>query len=203
MLSRSLRSILLIEPTPQSVSAAKQIGKEIDVVSSKELAPKNCQKFYKLNRQLKPEDVHDLKLDFGKYSHIIMNHDALGRGVLPRLAAILNKSMISDVTKISKTDYTRLMFAGNVVSTVKTEQKPVIMSIRATAFPGTALEKSTITKDSIELKPERVKTINVQTSGGDRPELGGAKIVVSGGRAVKSKENFKSFIGIHLGSLNH
>lgn len=202
-MNRILRSILLIEPTPQSAAAAKKIGKDFDVLTSKKLIPKNAKTVYKLNRPLKPEDVHDLKLDLKKYSHIIMTHDALGKSVLPRLAAILGKSMISDVTKIDKDEYTRLLFAGNVVSTVKTQQNPVIFSVRATAFAGEALQQHTGKSEEITLKEPRVKTTNTKTSGGDRPELGAAKIVVSGGRALKSSDNFKTYFNIHIGLLHH
>ena len=202
--SRVLRTVLLIEPTPQSAAAAKKVGKEFEVLTSKKLIPKETTKVFKLNRPLKPEDLHDLKLDFAKYSHIIMTHDAVGKSVLPRLAAILSKSMISDVTKISGEEYTRLMYAGNVVSTVKTKQTPVIFSVRPTAFAGEPLQEATAPQEEITLKDSRVKTTNTKTSGGDRPELGAAKIVVSGGRALKSSENFKTYFHFfNLGLLHH
>eukprot|EP00834_Sanchytrium_tribonematis_P002397 NODE_73_length_24441_cov_0.672952.p12 type:complete len:200 gc:universal NODE_73_length_24441_cov_0.672952:15417-14818(-) len=192
-----LRQILLINPTPQSAAAAKKIGKDISVLSHKKLAPDTTKKHFLLNRDLKPEDLHGIKIDFKKYTHIIMAHDSKGRSVLPRLAAILGKSMISDITKIEGSkDFTRLMFAGNVVSQVKTNEDQILFSIRPTAFTGESLKESSGEIEEIKLSEPRVKTTNVQTSGGDRPELGGAKVVVSGGRALKSAENFKTYLSL-------
>lgn len=191
MFQRTLyQRLLLINPTPQSSAAAKQITENVDVLGHGKMIPSFAKLHWQPSRPLKPEDMHDLDIDFSQYSHIMSTHDASGKGLLPRLGAILNKSMVSDVTQIhASNEFTRLMFAGNVVSKVKANSDQVIVTIRPTAFPAETLSPSK-SPTALSMKQERVVTVNVEQSGGDRPELGAAKVVVSGGRALKTKEDF-------------
>jgi electron transfer flavoprotein alpha subunit len=120
---------------------------------------------------------------------------AVGKDLLPRVAALLGAGMASDVLAFNA-DGTmqRPMYAGNVVATVSIEGSPKIVSIRATAFdPATKDGKGEIEKvaASIDAAAKATKFVDFNEVKSDRPVLTEARIVVSGGRALKSGENFQ------------
>ncbi len=123
---------------------------------------------------------------------------AIGKDVLPRVAALLGTSMASEVLTFNA-DGTmqRPMYAGNVVATVSIEGSPKVVSVRATAFdPATKSGKGEVEKVSVNIDAAAKKTKFVEFSEikSDRPVLTEARIVVSGGRALKSGENFKTVL---------
>lgn len=140
----------------------------------------------------------------GGYSHIIAASGSFGKNILPRAAALLDISPITDVTKISGSNlFIRPIYAGNALSTVRyTGSSPCMLSIRATSFPVASetadlksnaasidqVDLSTLDEDESVAKSTYVK-LSAQIS--ERPDLGNARIVVTGGRGVKSAENFK------------
>ncbi|CAN1242834.1 Electron transfer flavoprotein subunit alpha, mitochondrial [Linum perenne] len=129
------------------------------------------------------------------YSHIIAVSNSFGKNVLPRAAALLDVSPITDVVSISgPNQFIRPIYAGNALSTVRyTGKSPCLLSVRSTSFPEPTLaadfraEKAPISQDCIG-KSRYVKLASVDT---ERPDLGNAKVVVTGGRALKSAENFQ------------
>jgi len=131
-----------------------------------------------------------------KATHVIAPSTANGKGVLPRTAAMLDSSAISDVIKIQSEDtFVRPIYAGNAISTVKSHDAVKFFTIRTTAF-----EKATETggSASVENLSEAEKDtsfhsewISEDLKKSARPELTAANVVVSGGRGLKSAENFK------------
>ncbi|KAF3630806.1 Electron transfer flavoprotein subunit alpha, mitochondrial, partial [Capsicum annuum] len=140
----------------------------------------------------------------GGYSHIIAASGSFGKNILPRAAALLDISPITDVTKISGSNlFIRPIYAGNTLSTVRyMGSSPCMLSIRATSFPVASepadLKSNVSSIDKVDLsildEDDSVgKSIYVKLSSqiSERPDLGNARIVVTGGRGVKSAENFK------------
>lgn len=139
-------------------------------------------------------------------SSVVVPASAMGKSILPRTAAILDLQPLSDITKIidSKT-FIRPTYAGNAILTVKTNDKIVLTSIRTSAFEP-SIEKSDNIAKIEEILPVETncKTIWISESlmKSDKPDLGSAKIVVSGGRALKDKENFDKFLNPLAEKLN-
>lgn len=139
----------------------------------------------------------------GSYSHIIAGSGSFGKNILPRAAALLDVSPITDVTEISGSNlFVRPIYAGNALSTVRyTGSDPCMLTIRSTSFPigmvsasvsnDTHIKKvdlSTFNEDDVVGKSRYISLSSQDT---ERPDLGNARIVVTGGRGLKSAENFK------------
>ena len=129
---------------------------------------------------------------------LVATATAVGKDLLPRVAALLGTSMASDVLAFNG-DGTmqRPMYAGNVVATVTIEGAPKVVSVRATAFdPATKNGKGEVEKVSvaIDAAAKKTKFVEFNEIKSDRPVLTEARIVVSGGRALKSGENFKTVL---------
>jgi len=123
---------------------------------------------------------------------------AVGKDLLPRVAALLGAGMASDVLSFNA-DGTcqRPMWAGNVVATVKIEGSPKVLTIRPTAFDAAAKDgKGDVEKVAagIDDASKKTKFVSFNEVKSDRPVLTDARVVVSGGRALKSGENFKTVL---------
>lgn len=140
-----------------------------------------------------------------KFSHLIAPSTSFGRNVLPRAAALLNIQAVADVIAIQDTDtFARPIYAGNAVATIKClGDKPRCLTIRPIAFPAAVMDKEKKNKSNVPMEDVDASELAaaVDASGksewmeestaiAERPELGQAKVVVAGGRALKSKENF-------------
>ncbi|CAJ0577703.1 unnamed protein product, partial [Mesorhabditis spiculigera] len=128
-----------------------------------------------------------------KFSSIVAGASAFGRGLIPRVAAKLGVSPVSDVTQIHSADtFTRTMYAGNAVAKVQSTATVKLLTVRGTAFAPAAGGGSGAVED---LKVGEVNAdsefLGQELSKSERPDLGTAKIVVSGGRGLKSGDNFK------------
>ncbi|GKV14363.1 hypothetical protein SLEP1_g25258 [Rubroshorea leprosula] len=139
----------------------------------------------------------------GGYSHIIATSGSFGKNILPRAAALLDVSPITDVVEISGShQFVRPIYAGNALCTVRySGANPCMLTIRTTSFPVppisadskpngapiSQVDLSTFGEDS-NGKSRYVKLTSENT---ERPDLGSARIVVTGGRGLKSAENFK------------
>ena len=133
------------------------------------------------------------------YSHIVCSANTFGKNLMPRIAALLDTSQVSDIIKVISADtFLRPIYAGNAFATVKSNDKKKCITIRPTSFDsapttggaaeivkGEKGEASTLTKF---IKREEVKS--------DRPELGTARVVISGGRGMGSGDNFKLITAI-------
>jgi electron transfer flavoprotein alpha subunit len=129
---------------------------------------------------------------------LVATSTAIGKDLLPRVAARLGAGMASDVVHFNEDGtLTRPMYAGNVIATVKLEGSPRVVSVRATAFDaakkdgGGEVEKVAVGLDAAKLK---AKFVAFNETKSDRPVLTEASIVVSGGRGLKNGENFTTYL---------
>ncbi len=139
------------------------------------------------------EPIADLVVSLaGDYEHIVAAATTSGKNILPRVAALLDVMVLSDVTGIISADtFERPIYAGNAVQTVQTSDAKKVISIRTTGFEA-AGEGGTASVESIAAagNPGLSEWVEDRLQTSDRPELTSAKIVVSGGRGVGSEENF-------------
>jgi len=128
------------------------------------------------------------------YSHILFAATAAGKNVMPRVAALLNVSGISDITEVKSEDtFIRPIYAGNAMATVQSGDAVKVISVRTTAFDPTDDAGGSAGVESVSAaeKSELVEFIGQELSKSDRPELTSADIVVSGGRGMQDGANFK------------
>ena len=128
------------------------------------------------------------------YSHIICSANTFGKNLMPRVAALLDTSQVSDIIKVVSADtFLRPIYAGNAFATVKSNDKKKCITIRPTSFEPckTTGGSAEITKFDATEQSEASKFIKREETKSDRPELGTARIVISGGRGMQSEDNFK------------
>ena len=194
--------------TYNAVTAASEINDNLDVLVIGSNAEPVCKSISEIQKVKKVIQVDDPMYEnyiaenftpvilkhAEKYSHIVCSANTFGKNLMPRVAALLDTSQISDIIKvISEDTFLRPIYAGNAFATVKSNDKKKCVTIRPTSFDpadktgGSAeilkaesSESSSLTKF---IKREEVKS--------DRPELGTARIVISGGRGMQSGDNFK------------
>ena len=128
------------------------------------------------------------------YSHIVSSANTFGKNLMPRIAALLDTSQVSDIIKvISEDTFLRPIYAGNAFATVKSNDKKKCVTIRPTSFDPS--EKSGGSAEIIKSDPAdasaSTKFLKKEEVKSDRPELGTARIVISGGRGMQNGENFK------------
>jgi electron transfer flavoprotein alpha subunit len=128
------------------------------------------------------------------YSHIICSANTFGKNLMPRVAALLDTSQVSDIIKVVSADtFLRPIYAGNAFATVKSNDQKKCITIRPTSFEPckTTGGSAEITKFEATKQSEASKFIKREETKSDRPELGTARIVISGGRGMQSGDNFK------------
>ena len=134
-----------------------------------------------------------------KYTHILAPASTFGKNLMPRVAALLDLSQISDVIRIENEDtFVRPIYAGNAFATVQSTENKKIITIRPTSFDPAYSEggSANIEKVSFNVDQSLVEFIGREESKSERPELGTARIVISGGRGLQSAENFSMIIEI-------
>jgi electron transfer flavoprotein alpha subunit len=133
------------------------------------------------------------------YSHIICSANTFGKNLMPRIAAALDTSQISDITKVVSTDtFLRPIYAGNAFATVKSKDPKKCITIRPTSFEPCESSGGSAPIEKVDPGEEftQTKFIKREEIKSDRPELGTARIVVSGGRGMQSGDNFKLITSI-------
>ena len=128
-----------------------------------------------------------------KYSHILAPATTYGKNIMPRVAASLDISQISDIVKIESEDtFIRPIYAGNALATVQSTDVKKIITIRPTSFDPTSTSGGNAPIEKIQSSEQQKKSefIKREESKSDRPELGTARVVISGGRGLQSSENF-------------
>ncbi len=133
------------------------------------------------------------------YSHIICSANTFGKNLMPRIAALLDISQVSDIIKVISADtFLRPIYAGNAFATVKTNDKKKCITIRPTSFEPAATSggSAEIVKSEGSDEFTLTKFIKREEVKSDRPELGTARIVISGGRGMQSGDNFKLITAI-------
>jgi electron transfer flavoprotein alpha subunit len=128
------------------------------------------------------------------YSHILAPATAYGKNILPRVAAKLDVAQISEITKVDAPDtFERPIYAGNAIAIVQSGDKVKVITVRSTGFDAAAGEGGSAAVESVAAVADSGKSsfVGRELAKSDRPELTGAKIVVSGGRGMGSGDNFK------------
>jgi len=129
-----------------------------------------------------------------KYTHIAASANTFGKNFMPRVAALLDTSQVSDIIKVNSPDtFVRPIYAGNAFATIKSNDKKKCITLRPTSFdPAPSSGGSApIEKVDAEDVPNISKFIKREETKSERPELGTARVVISGGRGMQSGENFK------------
>ena len=127
------------------------------------------------------------------YSHILFPATAGGKNIAPRVAAKLDVAQISDITKVIAADtFERPIYAGNAIATVQSSDAVKIITVRTTGFDAAAATGGSVAVEAAAAAAEagKSKFVGSEIAKNDRPELTAAKIIVSGGRALGSKEKF-------------
>jgi electron transfer flavoprotein alpha subunit len=130
----------------------------------------------------------------GNYSHILAPASAFGKNVLPRVAAKLDVAQISEITKVDAPDtFERPIYAGNAIATVQSTDNVKVITVRGTGFDAAAAEGGSAAVETVAAVADSGKSsfVGRELAKSDRPELTGAKVVVSGGRGMGSGDNFK------------
>tara|TARA_B110000438_G_C15654154_1_gene580896 strand:- start:25 stop:978 length:954 start_codon:yes stop_codon:yes gene_type:complete len=142
-----------------------------------------------------PENLTPLIIKISEpHSHIIASANTFGKNFMPRVAALLDVSQISDVIKINSPDeFLRPIYAGNAFAHVKSNDKKKCITIRPTSFDPAPTSGGSAQIEKIEAidVPTISKFIKREETKSERPELGTARIVISGGRGMQSGDNFK------------
>jgi len=129
----------------------------------------------------------------GNYSHILFAATASGKNVAPRVAAKLDVAQISEISKVDSPDtFERPIYAGNAIATVQSADATKVITVRATGFDAAAATGGSASVEKIDAAADAGKSsfVGSEIAKNDRPELTAAKIIVSGGRALGSKEKF-------------
>ncbi|OZB12903.1 MAG: electron transfer flavoprotein subunit alpha [Rhodobacterales bacterium 34-62-10] len=196
---------LALDATGKAVTAAKQLG-DVTVLctgASAKAAAEEAAKIDGVSKVLFAEDAlygHRLAEPVaaliaslaGDYSHILAPSTTDAKNIMPRVAALLDVMILSDVVGVVDVDtFERPIYAGNAIQTVKSTDKIKVMTIRTSTFDlagmgGSASVEAVATGEN----PGLSEWIEDKVAASDRPELTSAGVVVSGGRGIGSEENF-------------
>ena len=195
--------------TAKAMSAARELG-DVDVLVAGAQCEAVAQAAAKLDGAAKvlladaPQFEHQLAEEvaaliaslMGGYDAALAASTAVGKNVMPRVAALLDVMQISDIIKVVAADtFERPIYAGNAIQTVQSTDKKRVITVRSTAFSaagnsGSAPIERIAAPSAVGIS--QFERAELQKS--DRPELTAAKIVISGGRGLQSGENFKKYI---------
>ncbi|GHD74425.1 electron transfer flavoprotein subunit alpha/FixB family protein [Vogesella fluminis] len=143
------------------------------------------------------ENVAPLVVDLATaYSHVLAPATSYGKNLLPRVAALLDVAQVSDIIAIESADtFVRPVYAGNVLATVQSLDAIKVITVRTTAFEAAAQGGAANVEAVATVSDAGLSSfVGQELTKSDRPELGAAKIIVSGGRALGSEEQFKAII---------
>ena len=128
------------------------------------------------------------------YSHLLAATTAVGKNVMPRVAALLDVQPISDIAGVEDADtFIRPIYAGNGLATVKSSDNKKVITVRAASFDPVAAEGGSASTEDVAVgeMPGLSKFVSAELSKSERPELTAARVVISGGRGMQNGENFK------------
>ncbi|MFC2589877.1 MAG: electron transfer flavoprotein subunit alpha/FixB family protein [Ottowia sp.] len=197
--------------TLHAVTAARQCGGDVHVLVAGHNAAAAAQAAAQVAGVAKvlhadgPALEHGLAEDLaaqvlamaGGYSHILFPATASGKNTAPRVAAKLDVSQISDITKVDGADtFERPIYAGNAIATVQSGDAVKVITVRTTAFDAAATTGGSAAVESVPAVAASGKSsfVGQELAKSDRPDLTAAKVVVSGGRALGSAEQFQSVL---------
>ena len=133
----------------------------------------------------------------GSYSHILFPATASGKNIAPRVAALLDVAQISDITKVDAADtFERPIYAGNAIAIVQSLDAIKVITVRTTGFDAAAATGGAASVEVLAGVADSGKSsfVGAEIAKSDRPELTAAKIIVSGGRALGSSEQFHAVL---------
>ncbi|MBF7681979.1 FAD-binding protein [Acinetobacter sp. B5B] len=131
------------------------------------------------------------------YRHVLAPSTTMGKNILPRVAALLDVSMVTDIISVvSENTFKRAIYAGNAIATVQSDERIVVATVRTTAFDAVANTGGSAAVDTITLAEDAKvsRFVAEQIIKTARPELSAARVVVSGGRGVGSAENYHAVL---------
>ena len=133
------------------------------------------------------------------YGAIVAPATTTGKNVMPRVAALLNVMQISEIVKVIAPDtFERLIYAGNAVQVVRSKDEPKVITVRTSTFQATGegdqAGGAPIEDAAPAADPGVSSFVGEELSRSERPELTSARIIISGGRAMQSRENFTKYI---------
>ncbi|MDN3653949.1 FAD-binding protein [Thalassotalea ponticola] len=198
--------------TLKTIAAAKLIGDNVDVL----VAGYNCQqaaeqaaKATGVNKVLVADNSayeHQLAENISllvtelasDYSHIVTSASTTGKNFMPRVAALLDVTQISDIIAVESADtFVRPIYAGNAIATVQSLDSKKVITVRATAFDAVESNGSAeIVSLSVACDAGTSSFVEAQLTESERPDLGAARVVISGGRGMQNGENFALLDGI-------
>ena len=200
----------LKDATAKALTAAKALGQPVHVL----VAGKNCRAVAETAAKL--DGVTKVLLaDGAGYEHMLAEpvaalvlslapgYDAIvaaatttGKNVMPRIAALLDVMQVSDIVKVIAPDtFERLIYAGNAIQTVRSKDKIKVITVRTSTFQATGDGGSAPIEEVAAVADPGISTfVGEELSKSERPELTSAKIIISGGRAMQSRENFTKYI---------
>ncbi|MEA2990864.1 MAG: electron transfer flavoprotein alpha subunit [Alphaproteobacteria bacterium] len=200
----------LKDATNKALTAAKAIGADVHVL----VAGKDCRGVAESAAKLDGVKTV-LIVDAAQYEHMLAEplaalivalapaYDVImsaatsaAKNVMPRVAALLDVMQVSEIVKVVAPDtFERLIYAGNAVQTVRSKDTKKVITVRTAAFQPTGEGGSAPIEDAAAAADPGISTfVGEELSKSDRPELTSAKIIVSGGRAMQSRENFTKYI---------
>jgi len=195
--------------TLNTVSAAGQIGGEVHVLVAGQNAGAAAQAAAQIAGVAKVIHADGASLAHGlaenvaaqvlslaaSYSHILFPATAAGKNVAPRVAAKLDVAQVSDITKVISADsFERPIYAGNAIATVQSADAVKVITVRGTGFDAAAATGGSAAVETVAAVADSGKSAFVRSeiAKSERPELTAAKIIVSGGRALGSAEQFNA-----------
>jgi electron transfer flavoprotein alpha subunit len=200
----------LKDATHKALTAAKALGADVHVL----VAGKGCRPVAEAAAKL--DGVKKVLLaDSVAYEHMLAEpvaalvlslapgYDAIvaaatttGKNVMPRIAALLDVMQVSDIVKVIAPDtFERLIYAGNAIQTVRSKDKIKVITVRTSTFQATGEGGSAPIEEVAAVADPGISTfVGEELSKSERPELTSAKIIISGGRAMQSRENFTKYI---------
>lgn len=196
--------------THNTVSAAAKIGGDIHVLVAGHNAAAAAQAAAQLAGVSKvlvadgahlahglAENLAPVVVDLAKsYSHVLAPATTSGKNLAPRVAALLDVAQVSDVIDVVSTDtFVRPIYAGNVIATVQSSDAIKVLTVRTTAFDVVA-ESGAAALENVGAGADAGKSsfVGAELTVSSRPELAAAKIIVSGGRALASSEQFHAVL---------
>lgn len=145
-----------------------------------------------------PENIAPLVVELmGHHDAFVAPATTTGKNIAPRVAALLDVMQISEILSVEGPDsFTRPIYAGNAIATVKTSDPKLVLTVRGTAFEKAAAEGGSGTVEAVASSGDKgISTfVSAEIAQSERPELTSAKIIVSGGRALQNSENFHTLI---------
>ena len=200
----------LKDATAKALTAAKAIGADVHVLVAGEGCKAVAEAAAKLDGVKKvlladaPAYAHTLAEPTaalivalaGPYETIMAAATTAGKNIMPRVAALLDVMQISEVIKVVAPDtFERPIYAGNAIQTVRSHDPKKVITVRTAAFQATGEGGSApIEPAAIAADPGLSGFVGEELSKSERPELTSAKIIISGGRAMQSRENFTKYI---------